>query len=1536
MYFIIFHALWYCRYTVVSIPPKLGNDVKQYWARMLDISMIIYDYYLKIYDEEKQKSLNDSGEWIWEWEYPLKDDEYNLSAGYKGIPMFSMNNKDFCEEIYQCALEGKTYARRGEKGDVVTIIGTSSSSQAIIKNGHCSKMKFVPLQLIHCSAFQHYLYSDPSDPPRVLGSAPLYHMMGFVWSMTSIINGGGPYIFHSQKKYDIGLIAENLLNDIVDVKPSIIPLFPSIYSEIKNLFDENHPRCEIWKKAISACPRKCFRSAGAPISQEIIKWFEDKFNVPLNNEYGSSEAGIMMYKNIFKDPVPGEESYLTKCPWIYFYLRPVDKLNPDEGELFIYDPFSIYGYIGRGKKGEFYDSPVPNMRLDIEHDSLYEDIDGITYYKTNDIWRRSKISGNYSYVARADDILIFQTGIKMNPGPFEITITLECSNIAHCCLLLDDTQYEIICFVEPNWSKIIMDDGKPLDTSINPESLTKAEIKNLKNIAQKQTWDSIMTILMNNVSNLSSWAKQLTINNIFIVDYGKKFPVTDKGTLARRVAKLKYANVLKNFSKYIRGEIDDIEEEVEKIKSEEDEKEKQKEEQNVEEKDKEISETKKGEASNEFESKTKTQEEIDDEIQKAIIIIYESIKEIIPFTPEFDEFNINAPFAMYSIDSLATRKLTNILSKKTKKSFSPSTFFNYGTTLDLAKYITGYDNKLNNTTILKSLNISGKIAIIGMALRLPGAINNAKSLWMTLAKGRDCIMAPVKDRNLHTGYANKPSNLLDDNEHNIPRCGCYDNRGNVAKPSEFDAEFFDCLPEEANYLDPRHRWILETSWEALENSGIPPSSLENTITGVFVGINDDHDYADLMKQNGITPPIATHSTSPSGIVGRLSYFYKLFGPSFTIDTACSTGASALHTACRHLQFGDCDLSIVSGVKYLYSSDEFHRTSVARMTSPRGRCATFDKDADGFAPGEGCVTFILKRYEDAVRDNDNILSVILGTSSGQSGLRQSISAPSSEGQVINMKRALHIAGVNPEDISYVETHGTGTPLGDAIEVNALNQVYGGSHTPEHPLVIGSIKTNIGHVCEAAGLASMAKVILAMQHKYIPKNLHFNTLNPEIDIKSVPIQIATKMIAWENEDKTKPLTAQVSSYGLQGSIVHIILQEYIPENKKEEEKSKDSEEEDLILTISAKTPVALLELCNNYLSILENMEDSEVENIKNLCYTSNIGRQHFDYRISAIGKNASDIYDDLEKKMDEFEEHQTLNPMVSKSKRGITQNLVVYAENTGAIEISSKLYETIDKLIATETIFKESFDKCELEIQKVFGGVSLKKMIEEKKETIEGPVGQAFILSFYYSLQQLLESLLIKENNIRVINGGFGFGEIIGLVQCGGLSLSSALTLIQTESDIEKISSWYEKQEHSKLKKTLYVASLDKEFKNGEILSLDDITTIMQSINNNNNETSSFIEKYGKKSKVMTLYSINEGNIKQEFISGCSNVNVIDFYSETEKSLFEQFVMNQYNNGQNINWKQYNSRSEEENSVHKIELPTYPFQRSTYWPISLKNN
>ncbi|ORX86212.1 ketoacyl-synt-domain-containing protein, partial [Anaeromyces robustus] len=503
---------------------------------------------------------------------------------------------------------------------------------------------------------------------------------------------------------------------------------------------------------------------------------------------------------------------------------------------------------------------------------------------------------------------------------------------------------------------------------------------------------------------------------------------------------------------------------------------------------------------------------------------------------------------MYGIDSLSTVKLVNILSKKLKKHYSPSIIFNYGSPRLLAQYLIQPTESIPKTIkqsygYQKNNNSkSNSIAIIGMGLRLPGAINSDKSLWSALVKGRNCVSSIPKDRKLHVSYVNKPSNELNEGEHNVKYCGYYDSRINGEKVTKFDAEFFNCLPEEAIGLDPKHRWILETSWEALENAGISPESLENSNTGVFVGVGDQQDHEKFMKECKRENFISYHNIHPSSIAGRLSYFYKLYGPSVTVDTACSTGATALHTACRSMLFGDCDISIVTASKYLFYSEEFELTSKARMTSPNGYCATFDKDANGYVPAEGCVTFILKNLELAERDKDHILAVILGSSSGQSGFRQSISIPSFEGQARNIQKAMEIANVKPSDISYIETHGTGTPYGDAIEIQGINQIFSGSHTQDNPLIIGSIKTNIGHTTETAGLASIAKVLLAMKNKIIPKHLHFKTLNPEINLKSVPLAIPTHNIKWETQNN-KPRTALVSSYGLQGSAVNIILQEYI---------------------------------------------------------------------------------------------------------------------------------------------------------------------------------------------------------------------------------------------------------------------------------------------------------------------------------------------------------------------------------------------------------
>ncbi|ORY36775.1 ketoacyl-synt-domain-containing protein [Neocallimastix californiae] len=1589
---LMIYALWNLRCVVVTFPPRLGNDVKQYWVKHCDIKMIFYDVNFRLYDDyEKNEKLNKQGQWIWKWIHPLTEEDEGLCAGKEGVKMCFIYSDELCKEIYQAKAEGKAYQRKGDPDDVLLVMGTSSSSQAIIKNGQCTKMKFVPWQFKQCvDKYKQFLTPQNRLYTDLFVNIPFHQSFGAICALSYCVTGASGLIFKTQQLSDIGFVPEMILDDMAETKAQSVCHFPFQYAEYKKLFDENHPRKKIWADYFREDhEHKVFKTGGAPLNPVVAKWYKDTFDILIMNGLGSTEGGHVLHDIMEGEILPGEEGYYMRVPWVDFYFKPLNDDDPTIGELYTHSSANVTGYFGRAKPGEFYDSPVPGMRCDVGKEDLFVDIDGVPYFKTNDVLKRSPKSGYYKYVTRIDSIITFATGLKMNPLPFENTINFECTNIKHCCLILDSTQTEVVCFVEPNWEEIIVD-GKPFDTSIDPSTLDRSTIKSLSKIAQEQTWNSIFKVLMDDSKSLTSWAKQLTIHNVYIIDYGKKFPSTDKGSLSRRVARLQYSNVVKYISKVISGEISEIPDEevvekendesinvsysgkdIDKILSMEKEQNKSTvtENENV---------TYEEEESN---KETKTREEINDEIQDAIKLIYQSIKEIIPSTPEFESFNPESPFTIYGIDSLSTIKLTNVLSRKLNKHYSPAILFNYGNTFELAKFLSGNVDQKNVSEIRESIPASlnekqsnGKIAIIGMGLRLPGAINSAKSLWLALAKGKDCVLPPIKTRDLHRNYVNKPSDQLDPTEHNIPRLGLYDTRNSVAKPSQFDAKFFNCLPDEALALDPRHRWILETSWEALENAGIPPNSLENSSTGVFVGINDDHEYSDLLTECGVKSPIAAHGQSPSGIAGRLSYFYRLYGPSFTMDTACSTGASALHTACRSLQCGDCDLSIVSGVKFMYSSKDFYMTCSARMTSPHGRCATFDKDADGFVPGEGCVTFILKRLEDAVRDNDHILSVVLSTSSGQSGLRQSISAPSSEGQAINMRKAMKFAGIKPEDVSYVEAHGTGTPLGDALEVHALNEIYGGSHTEENPLVVGSIKTNIGHTCETAGLAGIAKVIVSMQHKHIPRNLHFNTLNPEIDIKSIPIQIPTKTLPWNSTEPNKPLIAQVSSYGLQGSIVHVFLQEYIPENKeqgeaKEAETEVENDKENHVLTISAKTYSALIELCNNYMNVLEKMEE-ENEDVSDLCFSSNIGRQHFDeFRLSVSGKNASELYSNLEKeleklenKMEEKEESNTTTTTHNAKK--IKQMMSVIAEDKNA-----KIDEALYKLLLELFLSRPEFRKALLDCDSIISEVSNKtySLVDDivnggKNNKEAADAFQAInVLSFYYALHKTLD----KELDIsKSIYCGYGLGELITILVNGGISLKKAIQFLKLVNEQQSIDAWYDEKEERtyKLNKNIYCFSQQQELKSRNVIPKEYYTSLYQYLSSKEEEetlksletmSSSIISQYGKSCKSISIYchdiamtnQLRESLEAKAAENDCQQLNedtIISFFvdsciDECEKRILPRFISNNYTAGNNVAWNEFHKRINSKNyknySYHKIDLPNYPFQRSTFWPKAI---
>ena len=362
---------------------------------------------------------------------------------------------------------------------------------------------------------------------------------------------------------------------------------------------------------------------------------------------------------------------------------------------------------------------------------------------------------------------------------------------------------------------------------------------------------------------------------------------------------------------------------------------------------------------------------------------------------------------------------------------------------------------------------------------------------------------------------------------------------------QFDPLFFGMSPKEAIALDPQQRLLLEVSWEALENAGIRPSSLKNTLGGVFIGIWNN-DYLSLIRQSAQSHD--THLISGnvlSTAAGRVSYTFGMQGPSMSIDTACSSSLVTIHEACYSLQRGECNFALAGGVNLILTPDYSINFCNSTLLSPDGRCKTFDEKADGLVRSEGCGIVVLKLLKDALHDGDPIMAIIKGSAVNQDGPSAGLTVPNTLAQKALLKTALQEAHLEPKDIDYLEAHGTGTNLGDPIEVEALN-VLGGNR--EHPLLLGAVKTNIGHTETAAGVASLLKVVLALQREVIPKNLHFHHLNPHIDLSPIPAEVVVNNYPWKRDNHIR--RGGVSAFGFRGTNAHVIVEEapFFAEKKK----------------------------------------------------------------------------------------------------------------------------------------------------------------------------------------------------------------------------------------------------------------------------------------------------------------------------------------------------------------------------------------------------
>ena len=507
------------------------------------------------------------------------------------------------------------------------------------------------------------------------------------------------------------------------------------------------------------------------------------------------------------------------------------------------------------------------------------------------------------------------------------------------------------------------------------------------------------------------------------------------------------------------------------------------------------------------------------------------------------------------------------------------------------------------------------IAIVGMACRFPGDADSPDAFWDFLHSGHDALIDPPPERwRLDRFFDPTPG---------IKGKTYVKRAGYVKDIDRFDARFFGISPREAIGIDPQHRILLEVAFESLENAGIAPCGLEGSRTGVFVGIGQD-DYAQLRMRSINTPDIDTYDGTGNLFCfgpGRIAHILGLRGPNVAIDTACSSSLVAIHEACQTLRAGGCDMALAGGVHLTITADVAVFLSQAKVLAPDGRCKTFAASADGFGRGEGCGVVVLKRLSDAISERDRILGVIRGSAVNHDGASSGLTVPNEQAQAELIEAALDNAGVDPEQVSYLEAHGTGTSLGDPIELHAVGDALCQQRSADNPLVVGSVKTNIGHLEAAAGVAGLIKVLLALRHRTLPPHLHFDSPNPKIAWDQLPIEVSSKVRDWSSANG--PRLAGISSFGFSGTNAHVIVEEPPPVPEDSGGEAEDGGAH--VLGLSARSESAIVNLARRYCVLLK--DDTDLT-IRDICGTAAVGRSHFRCRLALVARSPSELRTRLE--------------------------------------------------------------------------------------------------------------------------------------------------------------------------------------------------------------------------------------------------------------------------------------------------------------------
>ncbi len=575
-------------------------------------------------------------------------------------------------------------------------------------------------------------------------------------------------------------------------------------------------------------------------------------------------------------------------------------------------------------------------------------------------------------------------------------------------------------------------------------------------------------------------------------------------------------------------------------------------------------------------------------------------------------------------------------------------------------------------------NLDQEIAVVGMDCKFPKA-NNLEEYWQNIRNGACCIDDFPEQRKKDTDL------LLQEDYDQDP----YQRQGYLDEVDKFGPLFFNITPDEADKMAPAQRLFLESSWKALEDAGLAGGQLEGTKTGVYVGKahlleplykrffaeDEDREGVDMLGWTGSVDGL---------LASRISYYLNLRGPTMIVDTVCSSGLVSTHLACQGLKTGECDVAIAGGVSMILHP--LKKDQITMLESPDDVLRPFDKDSNGTVWGEGIASVILKPLDKAIEDRDNIYGVIKGTDINNDGASNGITAPNRDAQEDLLIDLWKDIDFNPEDLTYYEGHGTGTPLGDPIEIQSLTNAVEKFTDQKNFCPMGTVKSNVGHLVGASGVAALIKTMLMLEHREIPPTVNYTEPNPYIDFEEAPVYINTELK--EVDEKESPMTIGINSFGISGTNGHLLVEE--PPELEREEKIEDR---DHIFTLSVKKESLLKDYIESFLEFLT---DNQSINLADVCYTATTGRGHYKYRLAVIAEDITELIEKLTK--------------ISKLDKiaSIPEERIYYGEH----KVVVKLTDVDDKTLITKDKRKEIEEQAEVKIdQFINSGKQQSKVLDE---------------------------------------------------------------------------------------------------------------------------------------------------------------------------------------------------------------------------------